>query len=196
MKSWLEKNDIEMYSVHNEGKSVVAERFVRTLKNKIYKYMTLISKNVYIDKLDDIVNKYYNTYQSTIKTKPIDVKSNTYIDSGKEINDKNPKFKIDDNVRISKYKNVFVKGYTPNWSEEVFAIKKVKNTVPWTYVINDLNGEEIFGSFYKNELQKTNQKEFRTAKVINRKSDKLYVKWKGYDSSVNSRIDKKDSIHE
>ena len=158
MKSWLEKNDIEMYSVHNEGKSVVAERFVRTLKNKIYKYMTLISKNVYIDKLDDIVNKYYNTYQSTIKTKPIDVKSNTYIDSGKEINDKNPKFKIDDNVRISKYKNVFVKGYTPNWSEEVFAIKKVKNTVPWTYVINDLNGEEIFGSFYKNELQKNKSK--------------------------------------
>ena len=103
-----------MYSTHNEGKSVIAERFIRTLKNKIYKYMTSISKNVYIDKLDDIVNKYNNTYHSTIKMKPVDVKSNTYIDSSKEINNKDPKFKIGDFVRISKYKNIFAKGYTPN----------------------------------------------------------------------------------
>ena len=109
MKSWLEKNDIEMYSTHNEGKSVIAERFIRTLKNKIYKYMTSISKNVYIDKLDDIVNKYNNTYHSTIKMKPVDIKSNTYIDSSKKINNKDPKFKIGDTVRISKYKNIFCK---------------------------------------------------------------------------------------
>ena len=83
MKSWLEKNAIEMYSTHNEGKSAVAERFIRTLKNKIYKYMTSVSKNVDIDKLDDIVNKCNNTYHSTIKMKPVDVKSNTYIDSSK-----------------------------------------------------------------------------------------------------------------
>ena len=113
-----------MYSIHNEGKSVVAERFIRTLKTKIYKYMTSISKNVYIDKLDDIVNKYNNTYHSTIKMKPVDVKSNTYIDSSKEINDKDPKFKIGDIVRISKYKNIFAKGYVPNWCEEVFVILK------------------------------------------------------------------------
>ena len=131
MKLWLEKNGIESYSMHNAGKSVIAEIFIRTLKNKIYKYMTSISKTVYIDKLDDIVNKYNNTY-STIKMKPVDVKSNTYIDFSKEVNDKNPKSKIADNVRISKYKNVFTKGYNPNWSEEVFVIKKVKNTVPWT----------------------------------------------------------------
>ena len=87
--------------------------------------MTSISKNVYIDKLDDIVNKYNNTYHSTIKMKPVDVKSNTYIDSSKEINDKDPKFKIGDIVRISKYKNIFAKGYVPNWSEEVFVIKKL-----------------------------------------------------------------------
>ena len=99
MKSWLEKNDIEMYSTHNERKSVVAERFIRTIKNRIYKYMIAISKNVYIDKLDYIVNKY-NTYHSTINTKPVDVKSNTYINSSKEINDKDPKFKIDDILRI------------------------------------------------------------------------------------------------
>ena len=124
------KNDIEIYSIHDEGKSVVTERFIRKLKNKIYKYMTSISKNVYVDKLDDIVNKYNNTYHSTIKMKPVDVKSNTYIDSSKEINDKDPKFKIGDIVRISKYKNIFAKGYVPNWSEKVFVIKKVKNTVP------------------------------------------------------------------
>ena len=113
-----------MYSTHNEGKSVVAERFIRTLKNKIYKYMTSISKNVFIGKLDDIVNEYNNTYHRTIKMKPIDVKGNTYIDFGQEANDNDPKFKVVDHVRISKYKNVFAKGYTPNWSEEVFVIKK------------------------------------------------------------------------
>ena len=129
-----------------------------TLKNKIYKYITSVSKNVYIDKLDDIVSKYNDTYHSTIKMKPVDVKSNTYIDSSKEINNKDPKFKIGDIVRISKYKNIFAKGYVPNWSEEVFVIKKVKNTVPWTYVISDRNGEETAGTFYEKELQKPNQK--------------------------------------
>ena len=93
--------------------------------------------------------------------KPVNDKDNTYIDSRKEINDNDPKFKVDDHVRISKYKNIFAKRYTPNWSEEVFVIKKVKNTVPWTYVINDLNGEKIIGTFYEKELQKTNQQEFR-----------------------------------
>ena len=183
-----------MYSTHNEGKSVVSERFIRTLKSKIYKYMTSISKNVYIDKLDYIVNKYNNTYHTTIKMKPIDVKDNTYINTSKEINNKDPKFKVGDYVRISKYKNIFAKGYMPNWSAEVFVIKKVKNTIPWTYVINDLNGEEIIGTFYEKELQKTNQEEFRIEKVIRRKEDKLYVKWKGYDNSFNSWIDKKDII--
>ena len=105
-----------MYSTHNEGKSVVAERFIRTIKSKIYKYMTSISKNVYIDKLDDIVDEYINTYHRTIKMKPIDVKNNTYINIDKELNDNDPKFKVGDHVRISKYKNIFAKGYTPNWS--------------------------------------------------------------------------------
>ena len=121
-KKWLKDNNIEMYSIHNKGKSVVAEKFVKTLKNKIYKYMTSISKNVYIDKLDDIVNEYNNSYHRTIKIKPADV--NTYIDFGKEVNDKDPKFKVGDYVRISKYKNIFAKGYMPNWSEEVFISSK------------------------------------------------------------------------
>ena len=160
-----------MYSTNNEGKPAVAERFIRTRKSKIYKYMTSTSKNVYIDKLDDIVNEYNNTYHTTIKMKPTGVKNNTYINTDKEINDKDPKFKVGDRVRISKYKNI-------------------KNTVPWTYVINDLNGEEIMGTFYEKELQKTNQEEFRIEKVIKRKGDKLYVKWKGYNNSFNSWIDK------
>ena len=187
-KKWLQDNNIVMYSTHNGGKSVVAERFIRALKSKIDQYMASISKNVYIDKLDDIVYEYNNTYHTTIKMKPIDVKDNTYINADKEINNKDPKFKVGDRVIISKYKNIFAKGYMPNCSEEVFVIKKVKNTVPLTYVINDLNGEEINGTFYEKELQKTNQEEFRIEKVIRRKGDKLYVKWKGYDNSFNSWI--------
>ena len=126
---------------------------------------------MYIDKLDDIVNKYNNTYHRTIKMKVVNVKSSTYINSIKEINDEDPKFKIGDIVRISKYKNTFAKGYVANWSEEIFVIKKVKSTVPWTSVISDLTGEEIVGIFYEKELQKTNQKEFRVEKVIKRKGD-------------------------
>ena len=126
--------------------------------------------------------------------KPIDVKDNTYINADKKINNKDPKFKLSDRVRISKYKNVFAKGYVPNWSEEVFVVNKIKNTVPWTYEINDLNGEKIIGSFYEKELQKTDQEEFRIEKVVKGKGDKIYVKWKGYDNSFNSWIDKKDII--
>ena len=192
-KKWLQDNDIVMYSTHNERKSAVAERFIKMLKNKIYKYMTLISKNVYIDKLDDIVDEYNNTYHTTIKMKLIDVKDNMYINTDREVNDKGPKFKVGDHVGISKYKNIFAKGYTPNWSEEVFVIKNVKNTVRWTYVIKDLNGEEITGTFYEKELQKTNQG-VRIEKVIKRKSDKIYVKWKGYDNSFYRWIDKKDLV--
>ena len=109
MKSWVEKNNMKMYSTHNEGKSVVAERFIRHLKNKIYKYMTSISKDVYIDKVDDIVNKYSNTYHRTIKMKPVDVKYNTYVNFGKEVNEKDPKFKVGEHVRISKYQKSFCK---------------------------------------------------------------------------------------
>ena len=134
MKLWLQ-DDVEMYSTHNEGKSVDAEKFIRTLKNKIYKYMTSVAKNIYSDKLD-IANKYKTTYHSTINMKPTNVKSN----------------KVDDHVRLSKYKNILANGCTLNRSEEIFVIKKVKNTVP--HVINDLNSEEIVETFYENELQK------------------------------------------
>ena len=114
MKSWLQDNNIEIYSTHNEGKSVVAERFIRTLKTKIYNLHDFNIKNVYIEKSDDIVNEYNNIYHRTIKIKPVDVKDNTYIDFGKESNARDPKFQVGDHVRISKYKNIFVKGYTSN----------------------------------------------------------------------------------
>ena len=110
------------------------------------------------------------------------LKITQYIDFGKKVNDKDPKFKAGDHVRISKYENIFAKGYNPNWSEEVFLIKKVKNTVPWIYAISDLNGEEIIGIFYEKELQKTNQQKFKIEKVIRKKWNKLYFKWKGYDN--------------
>ena len=123
--------------------------------------MTSISKHVHINKLDDILGEYKNTYYRTIKMKPVNVKDNTYVDFKKEINEKDPKFKVGNHVRISKYKNIFAKGYTPNWSEEVFVVSKIKNTVPWTYLINDLYEEKIILTFYEKELQKTNQQEFR-----------------------------------
>ena len=147
-----------------------ARRFIGTLKNKVYKCMASISKNASIDKIDDVVNKYNKAYHRTIKMKTVDVNPSMYINFNKESNDKDLKFKIDDIVRISKEKNVFVKGYVPNWSKEVFVTTKFKNTIPWTYVIIDLKGEKNFGTFYKKELQKTNQKEFRVEKVIKRKA--------------------------
>ena len=135
-----------MYSTYNEGKSVVAERFIRTLENKLYKHMTATGKNVYYDVLDDVVNKYNNTKHSTIKMKPIDVKNNkrVYID---DHNEKDSRFKLGDRVRISKFKNIFTK--------EIFIVDKTNNTVPYTYNLEDLNDEEIIGSFYDKELQKS-----------------------------------------
>ena len=126
--------------------------------------------------------------------KPIDVRPNSYAECNVVSNRKDTKFQVRDYIRISKCKNIFTKGYTPNWSEEVFLISKIENTVPWTYVISDFNSEKIIGTSYEKELQKTNQEEFRIEKVIKRKGNKLYVKWKGYDNSLNSCIDKKDIV--
>ena len=149
IKDFLKINNIEMYSTYNEGKSVIAERFIRILKIKIFKRMTAISINGFFDVLDDIVNKYNNTVHRTIKMKPIDVTSDSYVEYNKDSNKKNPRFKVGGYVRISKYKNIFANGYTPSWSKEDLLVNKIKNAVPWTYIINDLNGEEITGSFYE-----------------------------------------------
>ena len=154
-KKCLLNNNIIMYSIYSEGKSVAVERFIRTLKNKLYKHMTATGKNVYYDVLEDVVNEYNNTKHNTLKMKPKIVKDGNkriYID---ENNKKDSRFKIGDRVRISKFKNIFTKGYTPNWSREIFIVNKINDTVPYTYNLKDLNGEEIIGSFYDRELQKT-----------------------------------------
>ena len=177
-----------------KGNSVVSERFIRILKNEIYKHMTAIFLKSVFNILNDIVDEYNNAYHRTIKMKPIDVKNDSFAAYNEESNEKDHKFKINYHDRISKYKNIFAKGYTPNWSEEILAIKQIKNTVPWNYVNVGLNGEEIAGSFYEKELQKINQKEFRIEKILKRKRNKSYVKWKGYNNSFNSWIDKKRGL--
>ena len=144
--------------------------------------------------VDDIVDGYNNTYHRTIKMKPVNVKSGSYAEYSADSNAKDAKFIIANRVRISKHKNIFAEDSAPNWSEEIFVISKVKNTIPWAYVISDLNDEEIDGTFYEKELQKTNQTEFRVEKVIKRKGDKLHVKWKDFDNSFNSWIDKKNVV--
>ena len=160
LKRFLKINGIEIYPTYNEEKSVVAERFIRMLKNKIFKHMTAISKSVYWNVLDDIVNKYNNADHRTIKIKPVDVTSDSYAKYDKDSYVTKPKLKFGDNVRISKYRNIFAKGYTENWSEEVFVVSKIKSAVPWANVISDLNGEPIAGSFIKENCQKVVKKNF------------------------------------
>ena len=147
--------------------------------------MTSISKKVHVDKVDDLVNKYSNTYHRTIKMKPADVKSKTYIEFNRENNNK-----VRNHVIISKHKNLVAKSDVLNWSVKVFVIEEIKNNVTWAYINGDLNGEKIIGKFYKKELQKINQKQFRDEKAIKRKDDSLYVKQKGQNYSFNSWIDK------
>ena len=123
-KKWLKDNDISMHSTYNEGNSVVAERFIRTLKNKIYEHITAVSKNVYFGVLDDIVDEFNNTYHKTIKMKPVDVGEDSFAECNEESNKKNPKFKVGDHVRISKFKNVFAKGYTLTGVKKFLLLKK------------------------------------------------------------------------
>ena len=125
---------------------------------------------------------------------PIDVTYDSSAECNENFNKKYSKFKVGDHVRISKYKNIFAKGYTPNQSEEMFVVSKIKNAVPWTYAVSDLNGEEITGSFWEKELQKNSQEKFRIGTVLKINGDKLYVEWKEYDNRFNSWIDKKDLI--
>ena len=165
-------NEIEMYSTYNERKSVIAEKFIRTLKNKIFHHMTAVSKNVYFDVLDNILNKFNNTVCRTIKMKPIDVTFDSYAEYNENSNVIQPKFKVGYHVRTSKHKIVFAKGYTQNWSDDVFVVSKINDTFPWIYKISDLNSEKIAGSFYEKELQKTSQEKFRIKKVLKIKGDK------------------------
>ena len=197
------KELIELYSTENEEKSSVVERWIRTMKEKIWKYFTDNNTNHYVDILPDLVKDYNNTRHSSIKMTPVEASKkknelevwrNLYPDRLKKI-DINPKFSIGDKVRISKKKKTFEKGYTTRWTEEIFTITKINRTSPVTYKIADLNGEEIDGTFYEPELQKTSQQLFRIQKVIEKGKNKSLVKWKGFSDDFNSCVYNKDIVN-
>ena len=199
MDKWLKDNDIERYNTYNEGKAVVVERFNRTIKTRMWKYFSANNTYKYIDILDELIRQYNNSHHRTIKMKPVEASKkinektvlfNLYGDTPPQ---RKPKFKVGDKVRIVKKKTTFEKGYTPNWTEEVFEIIEIQNTNPVTYRIKDWNGDEIDGSFYGQELQKTSQEVFRIEKVIRRdnKNQRVLVKWMGYPDSFNSWVSMK-----
>ena len=185
------KKLIEIYSTENEEKSSIVERWIRTMKEKMRKYFTDNNTYTYMDVLPELVEDYNNTVHSSIKMKPIEASKkkneltvwrNLYPDRFK-IHDLTPKFSVGDEVRISKKKMTFEKGYTTRWTEEIFTIKKYKTL---TYKLADLQGKEIKGTFYEPELQKTEQQVFRIEKIIKKEKGKSLVKWKGYNKKFNS----------
>ena len=196
------KDLVELYSTENEEKSSIAERWVRTIKEKMWKYFTDNNTYKYIDVLPDLVEDYNNTVHSSTKLTPKEASKkkneftvwrNLYPDRYKKYNI-TPKFSVGDEVRITKKKKVFEKGYTTRWTEEIFTITEVQNTNPVTYKLTDLQGEEIKGTFYEPELQKTEQQIFRIEKVIKKEKGRSLVKWKGYSDKFNSWVDNKDLI--
>ena len=195
------KSLVELYSTENEENSSVVERWIRTMKERMWKYFTDNNTNHYVDVLPDLVKGYNNTRHSSIKMTPVEAskKKNELTvwrtPDHLEIRDINPEFSVGDKVRISKKKKTFEKGYTTRWTEEIFMIVEVKRTSPVTYKIADLNGEEIKGSFYEPELQKTSQQLFRIEKVIKRGKKKSLVKWKGYSGDFNFWVDNKDIVN-
>ena len=204
-KDFLKRHHITLYHAQNEEKSSVVERWNRTMKNKMWKMFSANNNTVYWDKLDKLVDDYNNRKHSSIKMSPREaskkknekqVFTNLYEDEI-FLKPKKPKCLIGDKVRLSKYKRrVFDKGYTPNWTEEVFVIEKGNSTKPVTYNVVDLVGEKVEGSFYEKELQKAKQQTFRIEKVVRRdnKKKKALVKWKGYSDKFNSWVSFKDLI--
>lgn len=189
------RGNITLYSTENEEKSSVAERWNRTMKERMFKYFSSNNTNVYIDILQDLVSRYNNTKHSALKMTPLDAsqkknESKVYknLYGNLEKRSVRPKFMLGDYVRIAKRKGKFSKGYIPRWTEEIFQISEVQNTVPVTYKLKDLNNEDIKGSFYEKELQKTKQDTYRIEKVLRRKGNEILVKWQGYGPEFNSWI--------
>ena len=196
------KKLIEIYSTENEEKSSIVERWIRTMKEKMWKYFTDNNTYTYIDVLPDLVEDYNNTVHSSTKLTPVEASKkkneltvwrNLYPDRLK-IHDLTPKFSVGDKVRITKKKKVFEKGYTTRWREEIFKIMEIQNTNPITYKLEDLNEKEIKGTFYEPELQKTKQQVFRIEKVLKKGKNKSLVRWKGYDETFDSLVDNEDLI--
>ena len=197
------KDLVELYSTENEEKSSIVERWIRTIREKMWKYFTDNNTYNYMDVLPELVEDYNNTVHSSTKLTPIDASKeeneltvwrNLYPDRYK-INNLTPKFFVGDEVRITKKKKVFEKGYTTRWTEEIFTIKEIQNTDPITYKLEDLQGDEIKGTFYEPELQKTEQQIYRIEKIIKKEKNKSLVKWKGYSDKFNSWVDNKDLIN-
>ena len=199
MKDLLDRHHVQLYSTENEEKSSVVERWNRTIKRIMWKYFTANNTNVYINMLPNIIRKYNNTYHRSIKCTPTAARKasnhqHVYeaLFGGDTNVKKTPKLKIGDRVRIIKKKNIFEKGFTPNWTEELFTVDTVKSTQPITYTLVDTKGEKIHGTFYEQELQKTKQEIYRIEKVIKKRKrngiQEVYVKWKGYNNSFNSWI--------
>ena len=198
LKSYL----IELYSTENEEKSSIVERWIRTMKDKIWKYFTDSRTQRYLDVLPDLLEDYNNTVHSSTEFTPVEVSKkknelavwrNLYPDRHK-ISRLTPKFSVGDEVRISKKKKVFEKGYTSRWTEEIFTIKEIRDTNPITYILEDLQGEEIKGTFYEPELQKSKQQIYRIEKVIEEENGRSLVKWKGYSDKFNSWVNNEDLI--
>ena len=196
----LAKNNVKLYSTENEEKASVVERWNRTIKTKMWKYFTANNTKKYIDILDDLIDKYNSTKHRSIGCTPLvarqpaayeQVFKNLYQKKNEERIEE-PKFQVGDQIRISKKKKTFEKGFTPNWTEELFTIADIKTTKPPTYTIQDLRGEPVRGTFYQQELQKSKQKEFRIDKVVKQRIrngvKEAYVKWKGYNEDFNSWV--------
>ena len=193
----LSRKNIKLYSTENEEKSSVAERFNRTIKQMMWKMFSANNNTIYIDKIGELLKNYNSSWHRSVKMSPFaasDIKNsnqvfaNLYSDEiYKQV--KEPKFRIGDKVRISKYKRkLFDKGFTPNWTEEIFVIDGILHTKPITYRVVDLQGETVTGSFYEQELQKTTQEIFRIEKVIRRERKRALVKWSGYPDQFNSWV--------
>lgn len=190
---------VELYSTENEEKSCVVERWNRTMKEKMFKYFTANFTRKYLHVLDEMVSHYNSTRHSSTKMTPVaasDKKNETlvWMNLHSQSEPVKLKFKVGDRVRITKKKNIFEKSFTPRWTEEVFTVSQVQYTDPPTYKITDNNNEEIQGTFYEQELQKTSQEIFRIEKVIRKRGNKSFVKWLGYPKSFNSWVDNKDLI--
>ena len=203
VQKFFNDNNIKWYHIFNRNiKCSICERFNRTILNKIYKNFTLNNNTIWIKDLDKLVKVYNNSYHRTIKMKPIDAskKSNENIvrkNYNFEITDNKLKFSIGDKVRVSLLKNTFEKGYTSNWSEQIYIIDDIKSSNVHYYYLKDLNEEKLDGMFYQEELLKTNMKEndlYIIEKIIKKVGNKYLIKWKGYDDSFNSYVNKNDIV--
>lgn len=205
-KCLMQKHAINHYSTYSTKKASIVERLNRTIMNRLWPLFNLQGSHKWHEKLQPIIDSYNRTKHRTIKMRPIDVNKknettllHTVYQKNQTLNVKNnnkkEKFKVSEYVRMSRYKSLFEKGYTPNWSTEIFRIIKILPTEPTTYHLSDLNGERIKGCFYEYELLKTKKSDvYLVEKIIRRKGNKVLAKWLGFDDSHSSWIDAKDAI--